>query len=99
MEVIYMFELLIDKLKKEPRKIVYPEGTDARILESAARLKEGGFLTPILIGNKDEVTEAAKKGGFNIEGIEIIDPLQYEGFESLVDTMVELRRGKMTREE
>ena len=48
-----MFELLIDKLKKEPRKIVYPEGTDARILESAARLKDGGFLTPILIGNKD----------------------------------------------
>lgn len=34
-----MFENLIDVLKANPRKIVYTEGMDARILESAARLK------------------------------------------------------------
>ena len=39
-----MFENLIEILKKNPRKIVYTEGTDARILESADRLKKGGFL-------------------------------------------------------
>ena len=43
-----MFENLIEILKKNPRKIVYTEGTDARILESADRLKKGGFLTPCL---------------------------------------------------
>ena len=37
-----MFENLIEILKANPRKIVYTEGTDARILESAARLKAGG---------------------------------------------------------
>jgi phosphate acetyltransferase len=46
-----MFENLIEVLKKNPRKIVYTEGTDARILESAARLKKAGFLTPVLVGN------------------------------------------------
>ena len=35
-----MFENLIDILKANPRKIVYTEGPDARILESAARLKK-----------------------------------------------------------
>ena len=40
-----MFENLVEILKNDPRKIVYTEGHDARILESAARLKKEGFLT------------------------------------------------------
>ena len=41
-----MFENLVEILKAHPRKIVYTEGTDVRILESASRLKKEGFLTP-----------------------------------------------------
>ena len=69
-----MFDAMIETLKANPRKIVFTEGHDARILEATARLVEGGFLTPILIGNVDEVKANAAKGGFNIEGVEIIDP-------------------------
>ena len=36
-----MFDKLIETLKANPRKIVFTEGPDARILEAAARLKEG----------------------------------------------------------
>ena len=46
-----MFENLIEILKANPRKIVFTEGPDARILSAAARLKAEGFLTPILVGN------------------------------------------------
>ena len=91
-----MFENLVEILKKNPRKIVYTEGTDARILESAARLKAGGFLTPVLVGNVDEVKAAAAKGGFDIEGLEIIDPENYAEFDAMVDEMVKLRKGKMS---
>ena len=94
-----MFENLVEILKKNPRKIVYTEGTDARILESAARLKADGFLTPVLVGNVDEVKAAAAKGGFDIEGLEIIDPENYEGFDEMVETMVALRKGKMSAED
>ena len=94
-----MFENLIEILKANPRKIVYTEGHDARILESAARLKKGGFLTPVLVGKVDEVKAAAAKGGFDIEGLEILDPLTYEGMDEMVETMVALRKGKMSAEE
>lgn len=94
-----MFENLIELLKKNPRKIVFTEGPDARILEAAARLKEGGFLTPVLVGNVEEVKAAAKAGGFDIEGLEILDPLTYEEMEEMVAKMVELRKGKMTEEQ
>ena len=94
-----MFNAMIEVLKANPRKIVFTEGHDARILEATARLVEGGFLTPVLIGNVDEVKANAAKGGFNIEGVEIIDPLTYEGMDEMVETMVALRKGKMAPEE
>jgi len=94
-----MFENLVEILKANPRKIVYTEGPDARILESAARLKKEGFLTPILVGNVDEVKTAAAKGGFDIEGLEILDPATYPEMDKMVDEFVALRRGKATPEE
>ena len=94
-----MFDKLIDILKANPRKIVFTDGPDARILEAAAKLKAEGFLTPILIGNVDEVKANAAKGGFDIDGLEIIDPATYAGMDEMVAKMVELRKGKMSAED
>ena len=55
-----MFGKLIDKLKKHPKKIVFTEGTDPRILEASARLLAGTWLTPVLVGNEAEVKHAAE---------------------------------------
>jgi phosphate acetyltransferase len=94
-----MIDPLIELLKANPRKLIFTEGTDARILEAAARLKQDGFLTPVLIGNVDEVRAAAEKGSFDIEGLEIIDPAAYPDMDKLVDDFVTLRKGKATAEE
>ena len=94
-----MFGKLIEKLKESPKRIVFTEGTDARILEASARLLSGTFLTPILVGNPEEVHAAAEKAGFNIRGAEIIDPATYDRMDEMVSTMVELRKGKMTADE
>ena len=94
-----MFEFLIKKLKAHPRKIVFTEGTDPRILEASARLLSGTFLTPVLVGNEDEIQKAAEEIGFNIRGAIIIDPATFEDMDKMVDTMVELRKGKMTAEQ
>ena len=91
-----MFNAMIETLKANPRKIVFTEGHDARILEATDRLVKGGFLTPILIGNVDVVKANAAKGGFHIEGVEIIDPATYPEMDKMVDKMVELRKGKMS---
>ena len=94
-----MFKQLIDSLKAHPRKIVFTEGTDPRILEASARLLSGTFLTPVLIGKAEEIQAAAEEAGFNIRGAEIYDPETYEDMDAMVEKMVELRKGKMTAEE
>ncbi len=94
-----MFRKLIDSLRAHPRKIVFTEGSDPRILEAAARLLSGTFLTPILMGNELEILAAAQRAGYNIRGATIIDPKTYHDTEGLVKKMTELRKGKMTEEQ
>ena len=94
-----MFQAMIETLKKNPRSIVFTEGHDSRILEATARLVADGFLKPILVGNVEEVKANAAKGGFNIEGVEILDPATYPKMDEMVAKMVELRKGKMSEEE
>lgn len=88
------FGMMIQELKKNPKTIVFTEGTDERILEAASRLLAGSFLTPILVGNKEAVLEAAEKYGYNIRGGEIIDPDDYERFDEMVELFCELRKSK-----
>ena len=95
-----MFDILKAKLRENPKKIVFTEGHDARILEAAAQLKKDGlYLTPILIGKVEVVKAKAAECGFDIEGLEIIDPATYPEMEKMVETMVELRKGKMSPED
>ncbi|MCR5147376.1 MAG: phosphate acetyltransferase [Eubacterium sp.] len=93
------FGSMIEKLKKDPKKIVLTEGTDSRILEAASRLLASSFLSPVLLGNRDDIWAAAEDAGFNIRGAEIIDPNNYEKFDEMVDLFVEIRKAKgMTKE-
>ena len=70
-----LFETLVETLKKNPKKIVFTEGTDARILSATDKLvKSGDFLKPVLVGKVEDVKAAAEKGGFCIDGAQIVDP-------------------------
>lgn len=91
---MFGFGQLIGILKKNPKKIVFTEGNDPRILEAASRLLAGTFLHPILIGNPEEIAVVAEESGFNIRGAEIIDPLNYDRFDEMVELFCELRKSK-----
>ncbi len=91
---MFGFSNLIEILKKSPKKIVFTEGTDARILEASSRLLASNFLHPILVGNPDEVNAAAEDTGFNIRGAEIIDPANFDRMDEMVDLFCELRKSK-----
>jgi phosphate acetyltransferase len=88
------FGMMINKLRKDPKRIVFTEGTDPRILEAASRLLAGNFLTPILVGNEEEVLKAAEDAGYNIRGAQIIDPQNYERLDEMVALLCELRKSK-----
>ena len=89
-----VFGEMIERLKGNPKKIVFTEGTDPRILEASSRLLAGYFLQPILIGNPNEIQAAAERAGYNIRGATMIDPEQYNEMDAMVAELCELRKSK-----
>ena len=94
-----LFESLKQKIGGKGLKIVFPEGTEPRILGAAARLYAEGLLTPILIGNVFEVRAALTARGLTVDGFQINDPDNCERFDELVEKFVERRKGKVTEEQ
>ena len=91
---MFGFGDMIEKLKKDPKTIVFTEGNDPRILEASSRLLASSFLHPILLGNPEEIEAVAEKEGFNIRGAEIIDPANYDRMDEMVELFCELRKSK-----
>ena len=94
-----LFDSLKSKIKGKDLKIVFPEATDERILGAVVRLYHDELLTPILIGDKDEVLEVAKEHGFDLTGIDIVNPNTYDKYDEMVNAFVERRKGKATEEQ
>ncbi len=94
-----VLDLLKEKLKKESKTIVLPDGPDPRILEAASALTSEGLMNVVLIGTREEFMKGQEETGFDISECEIIDPSDYPGTEEMITVMAELRKGKMSREE
>ena len=93
-DFVFGFGQLIGVLKKNPKKIVFTEGEDPRILEASSRLLASYFLNPILVGKEERIADAAEEAGFNIRGANIIDPEKYEKMDEMVELFCELRKSK-----
>jgi phosphate acetyltransferase len=63
---------LFDIARRRRRKIVLPEGEDARIVAAALRLQDEKLAQPILLGAPDAIVTAAR--GASLESIGLIDP-------------------------
>ncbi|RTR33046.1 phosphate acetyltransferase [Robertmurraya yapensis] len=94
-----LFLGLKEKVSSQNVKIVFPEGLDERIIVAAARLAEEKVLTPILVGNVQEIEAKAKDLNVSVAGMEIYDPKSYAQFDELVASFVERRKGKATEED
>lgn len=96
-----LFESLKEKIDGKNIKIVFPEGVEPRIIGAAVRLKADQVLEPVLLGAPEEVEEVAKKNGFHVESLQVIDPETYEtaAFDEMVAAFVERRKGKATEEQ
>jgi phosphate acetyltransferase len=68
-----LFEIR-ERAAKTPKRIVYPEATDARVLQAAVRIVESRMAKPVLVGAPQAVELKARELGLNISRIEIVDP-------------------------
>ena len=94
-----LLSVLQDKLSGKNVKIVLPEGEDERVLIAATQLQKTDYVSPIVLGNEDNIKSLASKHALDLTQIEIIDPATSELKDELQDAFVERRKGKATKEQ
>lgn len=65
---------IITRAKRNPQRIVFPEGEHERIIRAAIRIVEEGIAVPYLIGRPEEIERRAGELAMSLQGIEIVDP-------------------------
>src|SRR6187399_3362049 len=69
-----LLDRLLDNARRRDRKIVLPEGDDARIVAAAARLKADKLARPVLVGTADAIGKIASQEKVSLDGIDVVDP-------------------------
>lgn len=85
---------LRDRAAQLVRKIVFPEGTDDRVVEAVVRLQHQRLVEPIVLGPVEKVKQAVTDAGGDGDALAVLDPFTDGRRDRLAAELMELRRAK-----
>ena len=85
---------IIEQLQRHPKRIVFPEGQEPRVLQAARQFQALRLGVPILLGDRTRIKDAASALGLSLNGIRLIDPARSEDLDSFVERYLQLRKDK-----
>ncbi len=85
---------VIEKLQRHPKRVVFPEGTEPRILQAARQFYSLRLGAPILLGDRTKIKQAAAQLNVSLEGVRIINPAESEDLDTFAQRYEMLRRFK-----
>jgi malate dehydrogenase (oxaloacetate-decarboxylating)(NADP+) len=84
---------ITNKAKSDPKRVVFAEADNYKILKAAQIVRDDGIAIPILLGKKDIINKIIQENELELEGVEIIDPLEeVEMFEKYAQNLYEKRQ-------
>jgi malate dehydrogenase (oxaloacetate-decarboxylating)(NADP+) len=86
---------IIDRAKKNPKRVVFAEATHHKILKAAQILKDEGIAQPILLGNKVDILHLIEEHKLDLLDCPIIHPREEnEMVERYADVLYKKRQRK-----
>jgi malate dehydrogenase (oxaloacetate-decarboxylating)(NADP+) len=83
---------LIDRAKRGPRRVVFPEGDHDKILRAAKVLVDEGIAHPILLARRERIAQRMADLDLSQEQVTIVDPDSAESFEEYAADLHRRRR-------
>ncbi len=75
------------RLQNHPKRLIFPDGEDLRVLKAARQFATRKLGVPILLGNKEKILEIAAANDIRTDGFKIINPPLSDDFPVLVKLM------------
>ncbi len=69
-----LLRAVTNQAKSDPKRVVFAEADNYKILKAAQIVKDDGIAVPILLGDKDKIQKIITENALELEGIQIIDP-------------------------
>jgi malate dehydrogenase (oxaloacetate-decarboxylating)(NADP+) len=66
---------ITNRAKSDPKRVVFAEADNYKILKAAQIVKDEHIAIPILLGNKEIIQQIIQENALELEGVEIVDPL------------------------
>ncbi len=85
---------LINKAKANPKRVVFPEGEEDKILRAAQILINEKIAIPILLGVEETIRKRAKELFLDLDDVEIVDPMTCDKCSEYIDSMLIKRQRK-----
>jgi phosphate acetyltransferase len=85
---------LVARLQRHPKRVVFTEGGDPRVLQAARQWVTRKMGVPFLIGNRATIKAAAAKLDLKLDGMRVIEPERSEELPGFVDAFQHLRKSK-----
>jgi malate dehydrogenase (oxaloacetate-decarboxylating)(NADP+) len=89
-----VMRVFIHHAQKAPKRIVFPEGEEEKILRAARIIAEERIATPVLLGSRTQISQRIKEFGLEMEGVEIINPSKSMKHEEYATAFYQLRQRK-----
>ncbi|MCC8146425.1 MAG: NADP-dependent malic enzyme [Bacteroidales bacterium] len=83
--------------QKNPKKVVFAEGSHENMLKAAAQVRDEGIAHPILLGNDERIEKLAAEHHIDLEGIEIVN-LRHDNEADRRNRYAEILANKRARE-
>lgn len=68
-----LIRALTDKAKRNPKRVVFAEGENFKVLKAAQTVLNEGIAQPILLGNTEEIKKIIHENELDLEGVSIIN--------------------------
>ena len=88
---------LINRAQRSPKRIVFPEGEEPKIMRAAMTLVEDGIAMPILLGNRARIEAIADQARISLDEITIEDPATSDKRDEYAHYMWQLRQRNPAR--
>lgn len=84
---------ITNKAKSDPKRVVFAEADNYKILKAAQIVKDDNIAIPILLGNKEKIQAIIEENALELEGVQIIDPaLEPERTQKYAQSLYEKRQ-------
>ena len=86
--------LVMAKAAQSPKRIVFPDGDQARVLRACHMVAEEGIAQPIVIGDEAEIMAQLQELGYESDFLHIVDPARFDRRDEYTDELYRLRQRK-----